>query len=54
MDLRGIGSEDRRWIEPPQDHAQWWNLVLVVLDLRVLFRRNKLTVSTKGEQFSVT
>jgi len=32
MDFREIYGEDRRWMELVQDHVQWWNLLLVVLN----------------------
>jgi len=36
MNLMEISCEDRRWMELAQDHVQWQDLVLVVLNLQVL------------------
>jgi hypothetical protein len=33
---REKGYENGRWMELAHDHVQWWALVLVVLNLRVL------------------
>jgi hypothetical protein len=42
MDLGELGYEDGRWIEVAQDHAQWWALVSVALNLQVLLPENWL------------
>jgi hypothetical protein len=46
MDLREIGCEDGRWIEQAQDHVQWRDLVLAVLNLRVLLPESQDLVRT--------
>jgi hypothetical protein len=40
MALREIDCEGVRWKDLPQDIVQWWALVLVVLNLRVLVPEN--------------
>jgi hypothetical protein len=40
MDLREMGCEARRWMELAQDHVQWRDLVLAVLNPRVLLAKS--------------
>jgi hypothetical protein len=35
MDLREIGQEGVDWIYLAQDRDQWWDLVNIVMNLRV-------------------
>jgi len=41
MDLRGIGCEDRRWMELAQDRVQWWDLALTVLNFGIRLTKCK-------------
>jgi hypothetical protein len=36
MDLREIGWDGVDWIDMAQDRDQWWTLVNIVMNLRVL------------------
>jgi hypothetical protein len=38
MDLREIGYEDGKWMKVGQNHVQWQDLVLTILNLCVLLQ----------------